>query len=161
MTVHRPHPITGPYPYGVRDATGDVVPRHPWADAHAVPLIERVPVNGSEVYDDPEDAILYDGCERCAQHASHPFDSLDDSNLAALWKEMIRVERDPTLAAHYRTSAEGQACRELYRVACILGRIVPMLDPWSWPIALHDEATRLAMFRDELAAWAALNDDTR
>ena len=34
--------------------------------------------------DKPESAILADDCERCEQHASHPFDSLDDGNLGRL-----------------------------------------------------------------------------
>ena len=132
--MHRPHPISGPWPYGVKDSTGDVAPRSEWANAHAVPLVERVPIDGSKVYDDPTDAILYDGCDRCEQHASHPFDTLDDSNLAALWKEMVRVERDDSCVAHYRTRAEAVACHELYRAACILQRLVPSLHVWTWPI---------------------------
>lgn len=134
MTIHRPHPISGPWPYGVKDSTGDVAPRSEWANAHEVPLVERVPIDGSKVYADPQDAILFDGCDRCEEHASHPFDSLDDSNLAALWMEMVRVESDDTRRAHYRTRAEGRACRDLYRVACILQRLVPSLYVWTWPI---------------------------
>ena len=140
MTVHRPHPLTGPYPYGVRDSTGEVAPRHPWSDAFAVPLVDRIPLDESVVYDDPDDAVLYDGCDRCIEHASHPFDSLDDDNFGALWAEMVRVEKDgPTYAAHYRTRAEADACRQLYRVACILGRIAPMIDPWTWPLRVTDD----------------------
>ena len=133
MTVHRPHPISGPWPYGVRDSTGDVAPRHPWANAHAVPLVDRIPLDDSVVYDDPDEAVLYDGCDRCAQHAADPFVGLDPDNLGALWVEMVRVEKDPTTRAHYRTRAEGDACRQLYRVACIVAHTHPALDPWTWP----------------------------
>jgi hypothetical protein len=33
--------------------------------------------------DSPEHGLA-DGCERCAEHAAHPFESLDDGNLTAL-----------------------------------------------------------------------------
>ena len=34
---------------------------------------------------------LADGCERCEEHAEHPFDGLDDENLSIL---LIRVRND-------------------------------------------------------------------
>lgn len=133
MTVHRPHPITGPYPYATRDATGQVVPRHPWADAHAVPLAERVPIEGSEIYDDPDDAVLYDGCDRCAEHARGVWTgSVDAERLGTLWRRMVAVERGDG-GEHYPTVTEAQACRTLYQLACFVEHTHPQLDPWSWP----------------------------
>ena len=34
---------------------------------------------------DPPHAVLYDGCERCDEHAERPGDGLDAGNLAALY----------------------------------------------------------------------------
>ncbi len=34
---------------------------------------------------DPEDAILYDNCDRCAEHAKAPEHGLDAGHLAALY----------------------------------------------------------------------------
>ena len=36
-------------------------------------------------YEDPAEAILYDGCERCDEHAARPGDGLDAGNLVALY----------------------------------------------------------------------------
>ena len=137
MTAHRPHPLTGPWPYGVRDATGEVAARHPWANAYAVPLAERVPVGGSQIYHDPNDALLFDGCDRCAEHARGVWSgSVDDTKLGDLWRRMVTVERgDDT--EHYRTRAEGDACRTLYALACFVEHTHPQIDPWSWPWHLH------------------------
>lgn len=66
--------------------------------------------------DNEPHAILYPNCDRCEEHASDPTASLDNDNLAALWAEMIRVEDDPTGAAHYRNGTEGRACRALLRI---------------------------------------------
>ncbi len=34
---------------------------------------------------DPDEAILYDDCERCDEHAARPGDGLDAGNLVALY----------------------------------------------------------------------------
>ncbi len=34
---------------------------------------------------DPEDAVLWDNCERCDEHAKSPNDGLDAGNLVALY----------------------------------------------------------------------------
>jgi hypothetical protein len=60
---------------------------------------------------DEEPAILYDDCERCAEHAAHPLDSLDDRFLTLLWEEMKRVEA--SVDGFYRNGNEARACRQL------------------------------------------------
>lgn len=133
MTVHRPHPLTGPYPYGVADSTGEVTPRHPWANAFAVPLAERVPIEGSRIYADPDDALLFDGCERCSEHAAGVWTgSVDDERLGALWRRMVAVERGGG-ADHYPTATEAEACRTLYQLACFVEHTHPQVNPWAWP----------------------------
>ena len=124
MTHHRPHPLTGPWPY-----TKANTPASEAGDR----LVDRVPTADSVVYDDPEDAILFDGCPRCEEHATYPLADLDAANTAALWAEMVRVERDPTMVAGYRTHAEAKACRHLYRIAVWIERHVPTVNPWVWP----------------------------
>lgn len=107
MPVHRAHPITDP---------------------------DRLKRFGRPAdRPDPEDAVLFDGCERCEEHAAEPLAQLGPSHLAPLWVEMVRVERDPTFRTHYRTVAEGKACRALYRIAVFLERHTD-LDPWAWPL---------------------------
>lgn len=111
MTVHRPHPLTGPDPYsGTR-------------------------------YEDPADGLLYDNCDRCAEQATDPFRTLDTDRLGALWRRMVEVERT---GGHYRTAAEGQACRRLYAVACMVERTHPMLMPWTWPWAIYETSPAVA-----------------
>ena len=123
MTSHRPHPITGPWPYRRADTP---------ASRASDRLVDRVPTDESRIYDDPEDAVLYDGCARCTEHAQVPL-ALDPDRIGALWRRMVEVERDPTCRAGYRTAVEGDACRWLYRVALLIERTHPMLDPWVWP----------------------------
>lgn len=80
-TIHRPHPIHGEWPSG--------------SDDH---------------YRDPDDAILYDRCDRCGEHAVN-LRGLDDTKLAALHRRMLDVEfgdRDS-----YATKIEGRAAAEL------------------------------------------------
>ena len=72
MTIHRPHPIDGPWPYRLRDPGREDSP------------INRAPDGDARIFMDPDGAVLYDGCERCAEHAERPFVSLDDDNLARL-----------------------------------------------------------------------------
>ncbi len=47
---------------------------------------------------DPEDAVLYDDCERCDQHAAHPGDGLDAGNLWALYNLPTARTRNERLA---------------------------------------------------------------
>ena len=61
MTVHRYHPI-------------------PPQDREKAILWGHVPPTFGG---DPPDAVLYDFCDRCAEHATHP-NSLDQSHLALL-----------------------------------------------------------------------------
>ena len=135
MTVHRPHPISGPWPYGTAMR----------AEPGPVDLIDRIPVEGSVIYDDPEDALLFDACDRCAEHASHPLASVDTERLGRLWTEMVRVERDRSYRDYYRTRAEAQACRELYRIACMVERTHPLIEPWTWPWHVRAGRTTFAL----------------
>jgi hypothetical protein len=81
--------------------------------------------------------VLVDGCERCEQQAADPMATLDRDHIASLWREMVRVERDPEgvfrnegrLVA-YRSRADAKACRELYRIAVFLERFT-LVDPWA------------------------------
>lgn len=61
--------------------------------------------------DDDPDAILYDDCERCAQHA-HNLVSLDAHNIRALFERMRDVEYGSG-SAHYLTVNEAIACRNI------------------------------------------------
>lgn len=125
MTSHRPHPITGPWPYVLR---ADFDPEEP------VKLSDREPTDDSIIYDDPDDALLFDGCDRCEQHARNVWlGSVDDSKLAQLWQRMIAVERSGDESVQYRTVAEATACRTLYDIACFVAYTHPGIDPWSWP----------------------------
>lgn len=63
---------------------------------------------------DPEDAILWDDCERCTQHARGPFISLDDDNVRALYARGIAVEEGDE---YYRTRTEGRAAQDVYLTA--------------------------------------------
>ena len=65
--------------------------------------------------------VLYDDCERCAEHAEHPFASLDNQNLAKLWRKMQRVELDGV--GHYANANEGRACRHLHAVMMATRRL--------------------------------------
>lgn len=58
--------------------------------------------------EDPEDAILYDNCERCAEHARNLV-SLDAQNLRLLFRRMREVEYGKG-DEHYRTGNESLAC---------------------------------------------------
>lgn len=135
MTVHRPHPISGPWPYTDRRSEPVYAERHAerLATQHGSSLLDRAPDEDSVIYDDPEDALLFDDCDRCAQHAEHPMMSVDDERLGKLWREMVAVEKDRSYRDHYRTRAEAIACRELYRVAVFVERTHPLVQPWAWP----------------------------
>ena len=58
---------------------------------------------------------LADGCERCAEHACHPFETLDDDNLRALvarakdWENnRPRSENEATAMRKVETALEQQ-----------------------------------------------------
>lgn len=121
MTAHRPHPIDGPWPADVRP------------DADPVRLIDREPNGRFVIYADPDDAVLFDDCDRCAQQAVN-LTHLDPDRLGRLWARMVEVERDPTFQAGYRTATEAAACRTLYGLALILESSHPALDVWRWPL---------------------------
>ncbi len=125
MTAHRPHPIAGPWPHDVR----------PGATA-PLRLIDRIPTDDSTIYADPDDAILYDDCPRCAQQAANPA-HCDLDRLGRLWSRMVEVERDPSGIAAYRTATEAAGCRILYPIALLLDRTHPALDVWRWPLHLR------------------------
>jgi|GEM_PF-2157681 len=127
MTMHRPHPIDGPWPYRIDPDAGI-------QEGDPVPLTARHPVLGSAIYADPEGAVLYDGCDRCEQQAVEPL-ALDIDTLETLWHRMLQVEgpHDPHGTEGYRTAAEAHAGRWLYRIAVLIERTHPWIDPWTWP----------------------------
>lgn len=109
MTAHRPHPIAGPWP-------------HDGADLD------------SPLFFDPDDAVLFDGCDRCAQHAARPLSgSIDATATGRLWQRMLEVELERHPAATYRTQAEARACEQLYALAVWIGLHQPAVNPWVWP----------------------------
>lgn len=146
MTVHRPHPIIGPYPYGVRDPlTGEVTPCHPWANVHEVRQEDRVPIEASVIYNDPPHALLFDGCDRCDEHARGVWTgTVDDERLGTLWRRMIAVERGEE-EERYPTHTEAQACRTLYALACFVEHTHPQINPWTWPWHLRLEGVSVAL----------------
>lgn len=77
--------------------------------------------NGVE-YDDPEDAILFDDCDRCSEHRKMIL-SIDEGRLRQLWQEMLSVEsghgRD-----YYRTYNEAMVCHELHKMSIFMERIL-------------------------------------
>lgn len=79
--------------------------------------------------------VLYDDCERCAEHAQHPMSSLDDGNLAKLWRKMLRVEFEQI--GHYANANEGQACRTLYELALAMHRVLELGLPLNVPEKLE------------------------
>lgn len=76
MVAHRKHPHLGPHPYTLREgADRDVYPPR---------LVDMVPTDDAVIWEDPDNAVLYDDCERCSQHADHPLSSLDNDHLRPL-----------------------------------------------------------------------------
>lgn len=57
---------------------------------------------------------LQDGCERCAEHAQHPFDSLDTTNMSLLAHRTLRWMKDEPDALP-RSDAEEVAMRRVER----------------------------------------------
>lgn len=80
--------------------------------------------------DIPSDELavaLYNDCERCEEHASHPVQSLDNVNLAKLWNEMLDVETNRTDRDQYYTSNDARACRRLYESYTLMWRLGPKI----------------------------------
>jgi hypothetical protein len=70
--------------------------------------------------DDPADAILFDDCERCEQHA-RMLVGLDDDHLARLYGRMSDVEYGADDG--YRTINEATAGRNLYAAIRLTDRL--------------------------------------
>lgn len=69
------------------------------------------------------EAILYDDCERCAEHAEHLV-SLDATNIRLMWDLMIAVEKGGGSGYdRYRTEAERQAGNNLYRMKIVMQKL--------------------------------------
>ncbi len=66
---------------------------------------------------DPEDAVLYDDCERCDEHAAHPDAGLDAPNLVTLY-----TRREP------RTNNERKAMRRIDAAVSIIRTIDHEID---------------------------------
>lgn len=87
-----------------------------------------------QAYDDHPDAVLYDNCDRCAEHAADPLSTLDPDNTALLWAQMVTVEKAPAFTGPgYRNATEARACRALYRVAVWAESTMPLINPWVFP----------------------------
>lgn len=99
MPIHRPHPIKGEWPSGSDDR-----------------------------YDDPDDAILYDRCDRCGEHAGN-LRGLDDSNLNRLYERMLDVETGDRDV--YATQTEGRAAQELIHALETAARLFPDVDVYQ------------------------------
>lgn len=73
---------------------------------------------------DPEDAILFDHCERCAEHAAHPFASLDTNNQARLIQRAKEVNSwSNENPQQYRTYHESLAANKLYTAYVAIERL--------------------------------------
>jgi hypothetical protein len=84
---------------------------------------------------DADAVVLYDDCDRCAEHASNPtLTSLDDHNFARLWEEMVEVEVRPDGRDYYHTRNDGQAARHLFRAYQIHTRLI-RLGKLDWTLA--------------------------
>ena len=71
---------------------------------------------------DPPNAILYDECECCAEHAKDPR-GLDREHLLAIVKVCRDGEWD-----HYPTGAECRVEGVVYRALCLVERLTDL--PW-------------------------------
>lgn len=77
---------------------------------------------------DPTDALLFDNCEACLQHAYGNGLTLDETSLARAWNRMLNVERGTET---YRTENEAILCRRLHEFALLMDRHpVLRLNPW-------------------------------
>lgn len=92
-------------------------------------------MNGHSYHDNTtKDCILYDGCERCSEHATHPIDSLDNEHLQWLWIKMIKMEFDEKKGLHYASVAERMAAQKLYPFAILLLKFG--YEPVAFPMEL-------------------------
>jgi len=66
---------------------------------------------------------LVDGCPRCEEHAGHPLESLDASNLRSLWERMVAFEYDDDEKYRPRSDAEAKAMKIMLSHAQFLRRI--------------------------------------
>ena len=67
------------------------------------------------------EAVLYDNCARCDQHAEHPFDSLDDSHLGRLASMVF-------IGTKGRTANERRAIREVQDVMVKAARLERVIE---------------------------------
>lgn len=67
---------------------------------------------------DPADAILYDNCDRCTEHAKQ-LTSLDTRNAERLVDRVMEVER---FDGRYRSLAEAEAGRRVLHAADLIAR---------------------------------------
>jgi len=66
--------------------------------------------------DDPQDAILWDDCDRCEQHATHP-QALDSRNLREAW-DLAMADDWSGMTANQKILLAG-----LYKVRVIIERL--------------------------------------
>lgn len=132
MTAHRPHPISGPWPfYGTPEYAAKHPEGRPW------PQAQRIPTDDAAVYFDPADAILFDGCERCAEHA-RDLVTLDEARFGELWRRMVAIEIEDREG--HRTETERAAILALYRIGLIVERTHSGVNPWCWPWTYRGQA---------------------
>lgn len=82
---------------------------------------------------DMPDVILYDDCDRCAEHAASPL-GLDDNNLRDMWDQMVIAEHE---TGYYRTLNEAKAGSYLYYLALFMERMLGV-DPWQDLVSLSE-----------------------
>jgi len=78
-----------------------------------MPVMHSPHTRTESVSDEGNEPILFDGCDRCAQHAEMLYD-LDGSHIRTLWQRMIAVETDTTNDICYRSVNEAKACQKLF-----------------------------------------------
>jgi hypothetical protein len=81
--------------------------------------------------DDPQDAILYDNCDRCTEHANDPVFSLSTEYVEMLWKRMLSVELSTD--GSYKTSTEARAAKNLWSTYIFLERHIKGINPEDLP----------------------------
>lgn len=74
---------------------------------------------------DPVDAVLYDDCPRCAEHAKHPTFSLDRDNLRTMTAKTLNVEVGPG-PDHYATIAEADAGHRIWESLMLVQKLTGM-----------------------------------
>ena len=78
-----------------------------------------------EAMGDPEDAILYDNCERCDEHAEQLY-GLDQGNLTSFWLAMHYSKHDDVTLE--LTKNEAKVINRMYEMAVIIERMTGI-----WP----------------------------